>query len=161
MSNAKKRLQVAVYWLIHMTWALPSFLVGAVVALALLLSWHRPYIFGFAVYFKVGFVHGSGCEFGPFFVISEDCSESTRMKCHEHGHGIQALWWGPLMLLVICVPSLIRFHYRNYKEKSTKKKKALLKITQKQYDDWLSTYPSYDDIWFEHQATELGLKYFA
>lgn len=154
-------LQAAIYWTIHIVWAFPSFLFGLLVAIVLLLSWHRPYVFGFAVYFRVRFAHGSGCEFGPFFVLSEDCSDDLRMKCHEHGHGIQALWWGPIMLLVIGLPSLIRFHWRDHKEKSMKKKRALLKITAEQYDAWLSTYPDYDDIWFEHQATELGLRYFS
>lgn len=159
--TTRKRVQAAVYWIIHIIWGFPTFVVGAVVALFLLMTWHKPHIFGFDVYFEVSFVHGAGCGIGPFFVIGEDCKTSTSLKCHEHGHGLQVLWWGPLTLLVISIPSVIRFNYRNYKEKSMRKKKALLQITPQQYNDWLATYPDYDDIWFEGQATKLGLKYFA
>jgi hypothetical protein len=46
------------------------------------------------------------------------------------------------MLFVVSLPSLIRYHYRNYLIKSGKKKESDL--------------PPYGDIWFEKQATELG-----
>ena len=162
MNDKQKRaLQAVVYWLIHAIWAFPTFVIGLLVALVMLLSWHRPYIFGFDVYFKVSFIRGAGSEFGPFFVISDDCENNLQMKCHEHGHGIQALWWGPLTLLVISIPSLLRFWGRRIKEASMSKKLALLKITREQYNSWRQNYPDYDDVWFEGQATRLGLRYFA
>ena len=44
-----------------------------------------------------------GFEAGPFFVLSNDCKNNLYMKQHEHGHGIQTLWWGPLMFLIISI----------------------------------------------------------
>ena len=62
------------------------------------------------------------------------------------GHGIQNLYWGPLMIFVIVIPSVTRFWYREWywKYRYPKTGKAL---------------PPYDSIWFEGQATKLGAKY--
>ena len=64
---------------------------------------------------------------------------------HEYGHGIQNLWWGPLFLFVIAIPSAIRYWWRIFYRKFIypKNRKKL---------------PAYDDIWFEGQATKLGKK---
>lgn len=134
-----KRLKIILYWLIHITWGFPTFLYGSLITLYMLLTMHKPHIFGFGVYFVSKKLYNCGFEAGPFFVISKDCENSLPLKQHEHGHGLQTLWWGPLTLFVITIPSMIRFNYRRIKHK---------------------TYPPYDSIWFEGQATKLGKKYF-
>ena len=58
---------------------------------------------------------------------------------HEYGHSIQNLWWGWLMPFVICIPSAVRYWYREIRYAIGKPPKT-----------------KYDDIWFEGQATKLG-----
>ena len=62
---------------------------------------------------------------------------------HEYGHSIQMMWWGPLWLFVVAIPSGIRFWYREWY--------------------WKYRYPKthkplkpYDSAWYEGQATRLG-----
>ena len=53
--------------------------------------------------------------------------------------GLQNIIWGPLMLFVISIPSLIRFWYIRYLYKKCK-----------------SNIPDYYSIWFEEQASRWG-----
>ena len=90
-------------------------LVGSFVALGLIVTGHKPYRFHYNIYFIIKSLHGCGTEFGPFFIVSEDCKDSLHMKQHEAGHGLQNLWWGPLMPFVVCLPSAFRFWLRELK----------------------------------------------
>lgn len=155
-----KKFYKALFWIIHIIWGLPTFLVGSVVALFVLLSWNKPHIFGCDIYFTPKWLHSGGFSIGPYFFIPKDCETSSSMKGHEHGHSIQTLWWGPLMGIVISIPSAIRFAYREVREKRMRLKYSAGKITTAQYSEWLVKWPTYDSIWFERQATELGKKYF-
>lgn len=134
------------YWLISLTWGLPMTLVGLVVSLALLITGHKPKRFGLTFYFEFGEGSNgwtSGCEFGPIFVANKNSPLS--LKQHEHGHGLQNLMFGPLML-ILTPCSIARYWYREYLVRSGKKK----------YNEL----PPYDSWWFEGQATRLGQKYF-
>lgn len=93
---------------------------------------------GYCYYLNIGKSWG-GLELGMFFLVDEHDSVAT--KWHEHGHGVQNCFWGPLMPLVISIPSAIRYHYRN------NQKKKGIKL------------PPYDSIWFENDATRTGRKY--
>ena len=160
MTKSKKIVQVIVYWLIHLVWGFPTFIIGSLVALFMLLSWNAPHRFGLCIYFTPKWLHGGGFSIGPYFFIPTSCDTSLSMKGHEHGHGIQTLWWGPLMLLVISIPSAVRFFYRDFIEQSKREQYKAGKITTEQYSTWLVSWPTYDSIWFERQATALGKKYF-
>lgn len=59
---------------------------------------------------------------------------------HEYGHFIQNAMWGPLMMFVVSIPSVIRFWY----------------LDRKYYKRGLVPINSYDNIWFERTATSLG-----
>ncbi|MCM1322810.1 MAG: hypothetical protein NC218_01355 [Acetobacter sp.] len=155
-----KAIKAILYWILHIIWAAPTFLIGAVVSLFMLMTGHKPHRFGCTFYFTVKFVKNCGCEFGPMFVLADNCSASLHMKQHEHGHGIQALIFGPITLFVVSLPSIIRFWYRELKERKMVKKLAKQKITAKELVDWYRTVPEYESIWFEAQATKLGEKYF-
>lgn len=63
---------------------------------------------------------------------------------HEAGHGLQNIVWGFLFPFVVCIPSAIRYWYRElkYHRKHIKPK------------------TEYDDIWFEGQATRWGHIYY-
>lgn len=131
------------FWLISLTWGSIMTLIGLVVALILLITGHRPYRIGPAIYFKVG--HGwGGVELGAFFVVSKNSSRHTII--HEAGHGVQNCMWGPLMPFVICIPSASRYWYREIIRRKNIKK----------YWDL----PDYDSIWFEADANKKGEKHY-
>lgn len=129
------------YWLLSLTWGLPMTLIGLLVALALLITGHKPHKFGYTFYFKVGKSWG-GLELGAIFLTDSTPSEHT--LCHEHGHGFQNCLWGILCPFIIGIPSAVRYWYRelHYWRKG--------KIPPTKYDD----------IWFEGQASKWGTKIF-
>ena len=129
------------YWIISLTWGGLMTFIGLIVALVLLVTGHKPYRFGYTFYFKVGKSWG-GLELGGLFIT--DSNPSLHTLCHEHGHGLQNLWWGPLFPFVIGIPSAIRYWYREIKY----------------YKKGKQPPTTYDSIWFEGQASELGEKYF-
>jgi hypothetical protein len=129
------------YWIVSLTWGGLMTFIGLIIALVLLITGHKPYKFGYTFYFKVGKSWG-GLELGGLFIT--DSNPSLHTLCHEHGHGLQNLWWGPLFPFVIGIPSAIRYWYREIKYH----RKGKVPPT------------TYDSIWFEGQASRLGEKYF-
>ena len=138
----RKVLSYLCFWFISLTWGGLMTFIGAIVAVVLLLTGHKPHKFGPNIYFVVGKHNWGGLELGAFFLI--DKSDEYLMKLHEAGHGLQNLIWGPLMPFVISIPSAIRYWYREY-------------IRKKDIDAWVKL-PSYYSIWFEGQASRWGLK---
>lgn len=136
-----KALKITLFWLLSLTWGCAMTLCGAIVALALMITGHRPRRFHCLVYFEVGRGWG-GFELGAFFVVSKDAPLST--KRHESGHAIQNIMLGVFMPFVVSIPSAVRYWYRRYKE----------------HKGLAHTLPPYDSIWFEGWATALGNKYF-
>lgn len=136
-----KTFKTIIFWFLSLTWGLPMTLMGAVVALALLITGHKPKRFHHSIYFEVGENWG-GFEAGGFFFT--DKTPSLHTKQHESGHGLQNIVLGPLMPFVVSIPSAIRYWYRRIKQK--RNPSVIL--------------PPYDSIWFEGQATRLGEKYF-
>ena len=109
---AARIVRTAGYWLVSLTWGSIMTLLGAVIALALLLTGHRPGRLGPNVYFEVGRGWG-GMEYGAFFFVERNAARETIL--HEAGHGIQNLLLGPLMPFVVCIPSALRYWMRNCK----------------------------------------------
>ena len=128
------------FYLRSFTWGLPVNLGGAVVALGMLLTGHRPERFGRCLNFSVGKGWGGG-SLGVFLFTCRDASR--RLKEHEHGHSIQNCFYGPLMPFLVNIPSSARYWYRKAVQKFLPKKKM----------------PPYDSIWFEAQATAVGSEY--
>ena len=87
------------FWLLSFTWGLPQTLLGCIVALAFLITGHKPYKWGYCIYFITKTKGYSGCEFGPFFVIN-DGGEGCRN--HEFGQ----LCYGNKMILLTTILSL-------------------------------------------------------
>jgi hypothetical protein len=137
----KRAFSYIIFWLISLTWGCIMTFIGALVALALLITGHKPQRIGPNIFFRVGKNWG-GVELGPFFLVDELAGKHT--VCHECGHGIQNCIWGPLMPFVICIPSAARYWYREY----------LWKYNREKYKQQ----PEYDAIWFEGQATAWGEK---
>lgn len=134
------RIGKTTYYLLSFTWGLFTTLAGALMALALILTGHKPHRWGYAWYFEVG--HGwGGASLGPFFV--KDKESGTRLKNHEFGHSIQNCYFGPLMPFLVSIPSSIRYRVRDFQEKVLKRRDL----------------KPYDSIWFEGQATRLGCEF--
>lgn len=128
------------FYLLSFTWGLPMTLIGCVVALALLITGHKPKKYGYCLHFEVGNNWG-GLNLGIVFLTGKTPSIHTKM--HEHGHGLQNCYFGLLMPFVICIPSAVRYWYRELKYYRKRK-----------------TPPTkYDDIWFEADATKRGTEF--
>ena len=111
-TRAARIVRTAGYWLVSLTWGSIMTLLGAVIALGMLLTGHRPRRLGPNVYFEVGRGWG-GMEYGAFFFVERNAARETIL--HEAGHGIQNLLLGPLMPFVVCIPSALRYWMRNCK----------------------------------------------
>jgi hypothetical protein len=123
------------YYILNFTWGILANVMGSFVALALLISGHKPRKYFGTVQFLVGENWG-GFSLGLFQVVCKDYTED--LAYHELGHSYQNIWMGPFWLFVVGIPSIIRYNYQNHREK-----KGLPNA-------------DYDSIWFEGSATEIG-----
>ena len=132
-------LSKKIYWLLSLTWGGIMTLIGAIATLILMICGCKPQrnIYGWTT--QIGTFWG-GVDLGPFSIVNK--SPSRHILRHEFGHSIQNCYWGILFPFVIAIPSAIRYWYRTFIEKFTKKE-----------------LPPYDAIWFEGQATSYGEKY--
>lgn len=124
------------FYFLSFTWGLTTTLIGCIVAVVMIITDHEPQKWGYCYYFEVGKGWG-GLNLGPFFLVGENASEHT--KSHECGHAIQNCWFGPFMILIVSIPSVIRYWYRKIRN--------------------MIGYPchtKYDDVWFEKSASNLG-----
>lgn len=133
------------YYLWSIIWNLPTTLIGALVALVLLITGSKPYKFGPTIVIPYKTNMGGGFSFSFFTFINEKYKESYHILAHEYGHSLQGLILGPFWLLLVGIPSVIRFHYRE----------LVYKYNYEKY----RTFKSYDSIWFERTATKYGRKY--
>lgn len=138
----KKFLSYLIFYIIQFTWGIVTNIIGMIVAIAMLITLHKPHRFGPSIYFELKCMENSGFELGIFFLIGTNTS--NHVKYHEAGHGIQNMFLGPLFPFLVAIPSFIRYWYREFKYY----KKGLYPKTK------------YDDIWFEGQATRLGHKHY-
>ncbi len=77
-----KTFKKVMFYVLSCTWGIILTLMGTVVALALLITGHKPHKFYNSVYFRVGDYWG-GFEMGPFFIMDKQGGLST--KQHEAG----------------------------------------------------------------------------
>lgn len=133
------RIPRPIFYFLTFTWGLPFTLIGLIAALSLRLLGYKPKKYGYCYYFEVSESWG-GINLGFFFIVNK--GSTADIRSHEHGHAVQNCYLGPLMLIIVALPSLIRSRYRVY-------------LTEKKGVP-ASTLPSYDSIWFEGQATRLG-----
>lgn len=104
-----KTFKTVLFWILSCTWGILMTLLGLIVALGLLIAGQKPHKFGYGFYFEVGHNWG-GLEIGPVFLVQKNALLS--LKQHEAGHGIQNIWFGPLMPFLISIPSAIRYWLR-------------------------------------------------
>ena len=134
-------LKRILFYIISFTWGGIMTTIGLVVLLVTL-PFGKFGIYHGRIYKRIGKNWG-GVELGCFFLC--DNSADEYILTHESGHGLQNCLWGPLMPFVICIPSAIRYWYREFIWYFNKEK--------------FNKLPDYDAIWFERQATKWGKKY--
>ena len=132
-------MNIILFYFLSLTWGLPQTLGGAIMALVLIITGHKPKMWKNCVWFEVDKNIG-GFNLGLFFVTRRGAS--THLKNHEYGHAIQNCILGPFMPLVVSLPSSVRYWYREFR-----------------YNRRGKTPPTpYESIWFEKWATNLGKK---
>lgn len=136
---------LVVFYILSFTWGFITSFIGLLILLPLVLTKrvHKTHGRLYGV-FPEAFGKGWGFEMGCFFFVAQDCEKDLKLHSHEMGHGLQNILFGPFMIFLVTIPSVIRFWYREFKYY----RKGKLPKTP------------YDDIWFEGQATALGAKYF-
>ena len=134
-------LKRILFYIISFTWGGIMTTIGLVVLLVTL-PFGKFEIYHGRIYKRIGKNWG-GVELGCFFLCDNSADEYR--LAHESGHGLQNCLWGPLMPFVICIPSAIRYWYREFIWYFNKEK--------------FNKLPEYDAIWFEGQATKWGKKY--
>ena len=134
-------LKRILFYIISFTWGGIMTTIGLVVLLVTL-PFGKFGVYHGRIYKRIGKNWG-GLELGCFFLC--DNSADEYILAHESGHGLQNCLWGPLMPFVICIPSAIRYWYREFIWRFNKEK--------------FNKLPEYDAIWFEGQATKWGKKY--
>lgn len=135
-----------VFYLLSFTWGLPMTLIGLFVALFMLITGHKPTRFGWVWAFELPNVN-YGLSVGTFMICpKEDTQSNFELKAHEHGHALQNIYFGPLFIFLIAIPSAIRFWYREW-------------IYRKYGYEHYCELPDYDSIWFEGSATLSGINF--
>lgn len=119
-----------IFYILSFTWGLPTVLLGSLAAFFIFITGHKPKKYGYEWYFELNV--DFGLELGIFFIVPKDATE--QLKQHEHGHGIQNVYFGPFNLGTTVLPSVIRYWYRKFVPCDSK----------------------YDDAWFEGTATASG-----
>lgn len=115
-----KKLFLFLYWFLSFTWALPTTLLGAIVALGLIITGHKPKKFCSSICFPI--TEDWGLELGIFFICSKD--KSVALMEHEYGHQLQACFLlGPLTIFWATIPSIARYWMR---EANSKVKRAMV-----------------------------------
>ena len=135
------------YYLLMCTWGLPFTLLGLLMSLVYLLTFHKPHKYKNSYYFVSHFKGGWGFELGNCFVVSKDIhakyihSEWNMLYSHEYGHTVENCIYGPAMLL-LALTSTIRYWYRELRY----------------FRRGLEPKTWYDDYWYEFVATNIGAK---
>lgn len=123
------------FYVIQFTWGLPMNFAGSLVSLFFILRKKNPKRYGWYIDFELNI--NFGLNLGVFIFTPYYSNES--FKNHECGHGLQNIWLGIFMPMVVAIPSALRFHKRRIFTKLGKVNKT-----------------GYYDIWFENQANDLG-----
>lgn len=129
-----------IYYILNFTWGLFTTLLGYLLLL-ILLPFGKVKRFHYTLYLEFHKDIHAGFSIGTVFFVRKNASEG--MIIHEFGHTLQNAMFGPLTLLLIYLPSVIRFWYRELYTKITSKHPK----------------KDYYEIWFEYQATLIGTRF--
>lgn len=120
------------YYILSYTWGVLLSLIGLLASLLMIAISKQAIPFKGIWYFKVRSSWG-GISLGSCFI--RDTTSYDSVNYHELGHTYQNAILGPFFIILIGIPSMIRYWYREFSKKIQ---------------------PAYDAIWFEGSATEIG-----
>lgn len=135
------------YYLLNYTWGSIMTLIGWIVFIIVCLINSIKITecekFGPCKYLMIGDNWG-GLEMGVNFFVANNMGLvwTQHVRCHETGHTFQNAIWGPLAIFIIYLPSAVRYWYQKIRTKLNKDNKP------------------YDLIWFEGNASDVGLYYY-
>lgn len=132
------------YYLLTFTWGILTNICGVIAAMFFVPLFGADFKVIHGRFVFIGGDNWGGLSLGNFIFVSKAAMRyGTNTLNHEIGHSLQNIFWGPLFLIVIGLPSALRYWYRetNYYKKNLKLHKP------------------YDAIWFEGQATSWGNAY--
>ena len=135
-------LNKTTFYLLSFTWGIILTLYGCLVALVMLLLGKKPRRWAWTRYFILGKKSWGGMECGMIFL--RDHGKSPFINAREFGHAVQNCFFGPLMIPLVTIPSSLRYWTR----------RLLKRLGHPPKKDYYA-------IWFEAQASRLGLKYSA
>lgn len=140
----KKKLFIILFWLLSLTWNGILTFIGIIAMLIALMLGGKPHRNGCTIIIQIGQSWG-GINLGA---ISLCCNYKyhkeenfNHTRCHEFGHAIQGLIFGPFQIFIVAIPSATRYWYRRIR-------------TSKGLEN-----NDYDDIWFEYTASSWGHKF--
>jgi len=143
-----KTKDLIIFYILSLTWGIVWSLVGLFVYLfSIIFLKDKIEVQKVAGRIAIRFKNGKfgGASLGLVYLVGRFVGDRTHR--HELGHTLQNAIFGPLFILLIAIPSALRCSFWQ---------KYHMKYYQKH-----SSYPEYDSIWFEKQATEFGNKYFS
>jgi hypothetical protein len=125
-------------------WELPQNIIGIIVLLFLRHKITKVEIIHKRLFFRT---HDCGISLGSFVFWSNSNNTIVPMapnnKEHEYGHTIQSLFFGPLYLIFVGIPSILRVVYSSIYYRLHKRK-------------WQNYYKGYPENW----ADKLGMKHY-
>lgn len=143
MKKSKRILLGILYWVVELTWGSLLTIPGLLVAWFVLMFVpnRRVHKNGFSFIIEVGGNWG-GLELGAVALCGHYYIENNywfnHTRCHEFGHSIQQLIFGPLQLFIVSIPSAVRYWYQRIRDSKGLPNKE------------------YDNIWFEYTASKWG-----
>lgn len=124
------------YYFLACTWGIIATIFGWVATIILcLFTFRLPKKYNWVYYIQIGKFWG-GLEAGLMFIRDKESDDSINE--HEWGHSFQNCLFGPFAIILIFIPSAIRYWIMAIKEKMGKEVKE------------------YDSIWFEASASNCG-----
>lgn len=145
----KKKENLVKFYLLSFTWGIITTLLGLVVLAAMsiykIFTKDKVKISMYRGRILVELVDTYFGGFSMGIVIVTDGAPDSDLVNHEVGHSIQNIYMGPLFLIIVGIPSMIRYHMFDW-------------LAKRHYNK-TGNHLDYDSVWFEAQATRLGGKH--
>jgi hypothetical protein len=134
------------YYFLNFTWGLLTTTLGYLLLL-ILLPFGKVRNFNGTLYLEFKGYRPWGFSVGTVFFVGKqehhNQFEFSTIIRHEYGHTVQNAMFGPLMIFLVILPSFIRYWYRRFLYSIKKHPKQ-----------------TYDAVWFEGTATQIGINYY-
>lgn len=144
-----KKENIFVFYLLSFTWGVLFTLIG-LIALLFIRLFLKKMVYEYKIVAgRINVVFAAdlpgAMNLGLVYITDVDSQDDMELHYHEIGHSIQNAWFGPFFIVIVAIPSLVRAMFWD-------------KVVDKELRE-TGTYPDYNRIWFEGQATKLGETY--